>query len=165
MAGRAEWRGGRGRAQALESRAAAIKLAALRSLIRNDHQPLPGGGYHGDLPDGWTKPLTHEVALALAMPVISADNLMWLAWDLHTRLPGTGGLLADGLLTVAKAKAVHEAFLLLSDENAARAEAMILPHLPGKTFGEVKRQPRPGWHQWQTPTGRVYAQEPKRYPI
>ena len=25
-------------------------------------------------------------------------------------------------------------------------------------------QPRPGWHRWQTPAGRVYVQEPKRYP-
>jgi hypothetical protein len=25
-------------------------------------------------------------------------------------------------------------------------------------------QPRPGWHQWTTPSGRVYTQEPKRYP-
>jgi hypothetical protein len=26
-------------------------------------------------------------------------------------------------------------------------------------------QPRPGWHQWETPSGRVYLQEPKRYPV
>jgi len=25
-------------------------------------------------------------------------------------------------------------------------------------------QPQPGWHRWQTPAGRVYTQEPKRYP-
>ncbi len=25
-------------------------------------------------------------------------------------------------------------------------------------------QPRPGWHRWETPAGRVYTQEPKRYP-
>jgi hypothetical protein len=25
-------------------------------------------------------------------------------------------------------------------------------------------QPRPGFHQWTTPTGRTYTQEPKRYP-
>jgi len=25
-------------------------------------------------------------------------------------------------------------------------------------------QPKPGWHRWQTPAGRVYIQEPKRYP-
>ena len=24
-------------------------------------------------------------------------------------------------------------------------------------------QPKPGWHQWQTPAGRIYVQEPKRY--
>jgi hypothetical protein len=24
-------------------------------------------------------------------------------------------------------------------------------------------QPKPGWHRWQTPAGRVYVQEPKRY--
>jgi hypothetical protein len=26
-------------------------------------------------------------------------------------------------------------------------------------------QPKPGWHQWTTPSGRVYTQEPKRYPV
>ncbi len=26
-------------------------------------------------------------------------------------------------------------------------------------------QPRPGWHRWETPSGRVYEQEPKRYPF
>jgi hypothetical protein len=126
-------------AQAIESRAAAVKLGVLRSLIRDDDQPLPGGGYHDDLPDGWTKSLTHEVALALAMPAVSADNLMWVAWDLQARLPGIGALLAAGGLTFAKAKVIHETFLLLSDENAAIAEAMILPDLPGKTYGQVKR--------------------------
>ena len=25
-------------------------------------------------------------------------------------------------------------------------------------------QPKPGFHQWTTPTGRIYTQEPKRYP-
>ncbi len=25
-------------------------------------------------------------------------------------------------------------------------------------------QPRPGWHQWETPAGRIYIQRPKRYP-
>jgi hypothetical protein len=24
-------------------------------------------------------------------------------------------------------------------------------------------QPKPGWHRWETPSGRVYVQEPKRY--
>jgi hypothetical protein len=25
-------------------------------------------------------------------------------------------------------------------------------------------QPKPGWHQWSTPAGRIYSQEPWRYP-
>lgn len=23
----------------------------------------------------------------------------------------------------------------------------------------------PGWHQWETPSGRTYIQGPKRYPV
>jgi hypothetical protein len=125
--------------QAQESRAAAGKLAVLRALIKDGDQPLPGGGYHGDLPEGWTKSLTHEVAVALSMPVVSADRLMWLAWDMEGRLPGTGTLLAAGKLTSAKAKAVDEALQSLSAGDAAKAEAMILPDLPGKTYGQVAR--------------------------
>jgi hypothetical protein len=125
--------------QALESRAAAGKLAMLRALIREDDEPLPGGGYHGDLPNGWTKSLTHEVALALSMPAVSADRLMWLAWDLEGRLPGVGDLLAAGKLTAAKAKAVDEALQQLSDKDAAEAEALILDRLPGKTYGQVTK--------------------------
>jgi hypothetical protein len=123
--------------QAVEARAVAGKLGILRALIREDDQPLPGGGYHGNLPEGWTKSLTHEVAAALSMPVVSADRLMSVAWDLEGRLPGVGGLLADGALTFAKAKAVDEALQQLSVEDAAAVEAMILPELPGKTYGQV----------------------------
>ena len=125
--------------QALESWAAAGKLGVLRALIRDDDQPLPGGGYRGDLPEGWTRSLTHEVALALSMPAVSADQLMWLAWDLQALLPGTGELLAAGDLTLAKARAVDTALDLLSDEDAAAAEAMIVPELPGKTYGQVQK--------------------------
>jgi Domain of unknown function (DUF222) len=125
--------------QDIESWAAAGKLGVLRALIRDDDQPLPGGGYHGDLPEGWTKSLTHEVALALSMPAVSAEKLMWIAWDLQARLSGTDALLAAGDLTYPKAKAVCEAFQLLSDEDTAKAEAMILPELPGKTYGQVQK--------------------------
>jgi hypothetical protein len=125
--------------QALEAWAAAGKLGLLRALIRDDDQPLPGGGFHDDLPDGWTKSLTHEVALALSMPAVSADKLMWLAWNLQATLPGTGDLLAAGELTLAKARAVDAALGSLADEHAASAEAMILSDLPGKTYGQVEK--------------------------
>jgi hypothetical protein len=125
--------------QALEAWAAAGKLGVLRALIREDDQPLPGGRYRHDLPEGWTKSLTHEVALALSMPAVSADRLMWFAWDLQARFPGIGELLATGSLTSAKARAVLEPLQLLSDEDAARAEAMIVPELPGQTYGQAQK--------------------------
>ncbi|MGH3252018.1 MAG: DUF222 domain-containing protein, partial [Trebonia sp.] len=125
--------------QAQESWAASGKLAVLRALVRDDDEPLPGGGYHGDLPEGWTKSLTHEVAAALSMPAVSADQLMWLAWDLQARLPGIGALLAAGTLTYGKAKAIQVALQQLTDEDAAAAEALVVPELPGKTHGQVAR--------------------------
>lgn len=78
-------------------------------------QPLPGGGFHGDLPDGWIKSLTHEVALALSMPAVSANKLLWLAWNLQAALPGTGDLLAAGELTLARARAVDTALGIMGD--------------------------------------------------
>jgi hypothetical protein len=124
---------------ALESWAVAGKLAILRALIRLEDQPPPGGGSHGDLPDGWPKELTHEVALALAMPPQSAEKLMWTAWDLHALLPGIGALLADGTLTYAKARGVDDALAVLSDGDRALAETMIVPELAGKTYGQVEK--------------------------
>ena len=37
-------------------------------------------------------------------------------------------------------------------------------HRVKQSKGWTVTQPRPGWHQWETPTGRVYTQGPKRYP-
>jgi hypothetical protein len=124
---------------ALEAWAAAGRLGVLRALIRDDGQPLPGGDWHGDLPDGWTRSLTHETAAALAVSVPTAETMAWLAWDLQARLPGIAGLLADGTLACSKARAVDDTFQLLSDEDAARAEGMILTELPGKNYGQVKK--------------------------
>jgi hypothetical protein len=37
-------------------------------------------------------------------------------------------------------------------------------HQVKQSAGWNVTQPKPGWHQWTTPSGRVYVQEPKRYP-
>ena len=59
-----------------------------------------------DLPQGWDDSLTYEISGALAMGPVSAANLANLAWTLGTRLAGTGALLANGTLTMAKARLV-----------------------------------------------------------
>jgi Domain of unknown function (DUF222) len=37
-------------------------------------------------------------------------------------------------------------------------------HRVKQSEGWTVTQPRPGWHQWRTPSGRTYTQGPKRYP-
>jgi Domain of unknown function (DUF222) len=122
----------------LESQACAAKLGLIRAAIRQDDDGL-GGECHGDLPDEWSKSLTTDVALALAMSPVSAERLMQTAWDLGALLPGIGRLLEDGTLTYAKARVVNDALELLSEPDKAAAEAMIADRLAGKTCGQVEK--------------------------
>jgi hypothetical protein len=124
---------------AVESWAAAGKLAALRAMTREDAGGIPRLRRRGDLPDGWDDSLTYEISGALAMGPVSAGNLACLAWTLGTRLPGTGALLAGGAITLAKAKLVAQLLEPLDDDEAARAEALIVDELPGKTYPQVER--------------------------
>jgi hypothetical protein len=124
---------------AIESWAAAGLLAALRAMVREDSEGTPLLRRRADLPDGWNDSLNYEVAAALAMGPVSAGNLAGLAWTLGARLPGIGRLLADGTLTRAKAKLVAATFDPLNEDEAARAEALVLPELAGKTYFQVER--------------------------
>jgi hypothetical protein len=124
---------------AVESWAAAGKLAALRAMMREDGEGTPVPRRRGDLPEGWDDSLNYEVAGALAMGPVSAGNLAGLAWTLGARLPGTGRLLADGTLTLAKARLVAATFEPLDEGEAARAEALIAAEVAGKTYFQVER--------------------------
>jgi len=128
------------RLAALESWASSAKLAAIRELIRQDDLPLADRPRHGDLPDQWSDSLNHGLALALASSAQSAEKTALTAWELGARLPGVAALLAEGTLTYAKAGLIAETFQLLSDADAARAEALILSRLTGvtgKTYGQI----------------------------
>jgi Domain of unknown function (DUF222) len=124
---------------AIESWAAAGLLGALRAMMREDSEGTPLLRRRADLPDGWNDSLNYEIAAALAMGPVSAGNLAGLAWTLGTRLPAIGRLLADGTLTRAKAKLVAATFDPLDEDEAARAEALVLPELAGKTYFQVER--------------------------
>jgi hypothetical protein len=123
----------------IESWAAAGLLAALRAMMREDGEGTPLLRRRGDLPGGWDDSLNYEIAAALAMGPVSAGNLAGLAWTLGKRLPGIGRLLADGTLTRAKAKLAAQTFEPLDESEAARAEALVLPELAGKTYFQVER--------------------------
>ena len=51
----------------------------------------------------------------------------------QARLPGIAALLADGTIDAVKARLIADELSVLDDEHAARAEALILPELAGKT--------------------------------
>ena len=95
---------------AVESWAAAGKLAALRAMTREDAEGRPLLRRRSDLPDGWDDNLTYEISGALAMGPVSAGNLAYLAWTLGTRLAGIGRLLAAGTLTLPKARLIAQLF-------------------------------------------------------
>src|SRR5262249_18148169 len=48
-------------------------------------------------------------------------------------------LLADGTLTLPKARLIAQLFEPLDEDEAARAEALIVGELPGKTYPQVER--------------------------
>ena len=124
---------------AIESWAGAGILAALRAMTREDGQGRPLTRQRSDLPDGWSDNLNYQIAGALAMGPVSAGNLASLAWTLGFRLPGIGRLLANGTLTKPKAKLIGQIFDPLDEGEAARAEALILGELKGKTWFQVER--------------------------
>jgi Domain of unknown function (DUF222) len=124
---------------AMESWSAAGMLGALRAMMREDSQGRPLLRRRNDLPDGWSDSLNYEIAAALAMGPVSAGNLASLALTLGTRLPGIGRLLADGTLTKPKAKLIVQTFEPLDEDEAARAEALIVGELAGKTWYQVER--------------------------
>jgi hypothetical protein len=123
----------------LESWASAAKHGVIAEMIRRDDAPRKDGGQHGDLPDTWSPSLRHELALALACSVQSAETTTWLAWELQARLPGIRALLENGTLTMPKARAVIDTFKFLTDADTATAESLILAQLAGKTYPQVLR--------------------------
>ena len=127
----------------IESWAAAETLGALRAMMREDGQGQPLLRRRNDLPDGWSDSLNYEIAAALAMGPVSAGSLANLALTLGSRLPGIGRLLANGTLTKPKAKLIVRTFEPLDEDEATRAEALILGELAGKTWYHGHRRTTP----------------------
>jgi hypothetical protein len=139
--------------QSIESHAAARKLAQVRELIRRRTLTYRNGtaapaSLPGDLPAQWDIAVAHEVAASLGMSWQAADPLVILAWEMEARLPATGRLLDDGILTYPKAALIAREFSVLDDEKAAEAEKLLLEKIldddgrlrDGMTPGEIGRR-------------------------
>src|SRR5580692_4189829 len=85
-----------------------------------------GGTGAARMPEGWDEFAVKELAWALAETQGAAENLMAVADQLESRLPGTKAALRDGRISVAKATIIAAATQLLDAEEAAAAESMVL---------------------------------------
>jgi hypothetical protein len=128
-----------GRWDALEAWCASAKLGVVRALIR--HRPLPGFGpkQPGGLPQAWQLDLVEEVALELGISKRAADALIDLAWALEARLPLTAQALDAGVISFGKARIIADETGVLTDQDAAAAEALIVGRLAGQTHGQIAR--------------------------
>jgi hypothetical protein len=127
---------------AIESWAAAGRLGVIREMMRREDTPWLPGNRHGDLPDAWSESLEYEMAAALAVSVQSVSGTAQLAWDLQARLPGIGAKLAGGTLSYVKAMLIAKELSVLTEDDAAAAEALILDRLaetPALTPGQLAR--------------------------
>jgi uncharacterized protein DUF222 len=111
-------------AAAVESRAAAVKLALVAEIIRRHAPAIAGGG----LPDPacWDVSVLHEVAAILRISVQAAGPVAELAWQLAARLPGVGELLEAGVLTSLTVKIITEEFSVLDGDGLAEAQRRLL---------------------------------------
>jgi hypothetical protein len=129
----------------IASFAAAGELAAIAELAR---RRVPRLWDHPDQPDDTlaigAEPVTvcreviEEIALALTLTHWSADNQAHLAVSLAQRLPATLAALAAGRIDLPRARLIDDATAVLTDEDAQRVEARILPRASRMTTGELR---------------------------
>ena len=124
---------------ATESWAAAGTLGALRAMMREDGQGRPLLRRRNDLPDGWSDSLNYEIAAALAMGPVSAGNLANLALTLGSGCPASAGSSRTAPSPSPKPNSSSRTFEPLDEDEAIRAEALILGDLAGKTWFQVER--------------------------
>ena len=127
---------------ALQSWAGAGMLGMVRALIRDDDELYLGRPRHGDLPDEWDDSLVAEIAWRLRSPSPRRRRRPARRGSSAPACRGSSCCCRDGTLDVPRARLVTEVFAELSDENAVRAEELLLPELtapPRKTYTQIER--------------------------
>src|SRR5689334_7901419 len=110
----------------VEAHAAARKLAVIAELDRRNPKP-EDAEFTAD-----------EIASALGESRFRADELMGTAGHLDTHLPGTAAALADGTVSLGKARIIAAATGLLDPGEAAEAEQGVLDRAGRLTPGSLR---------------------------
>jgi hypothetical protein len=122
----------------VEAHAAARKHAALAELIRR----RPARDYPVDaatrLPLAWDEFTATELSYALAESGQAAEEMLELAWDLETKLPGTRAAFRSGVLRESKVAIIVRACEVLDPAEARAAEALVLDRAGRLTPGGLR---------------------------
>ena len=120
-----------------EAHVAARKLAAIAEVFRRN----PEDGFEAE--PGRMPAVVHEftrdqLAFALGESRAAADWLLTVAWHLATRLGGTLGALAGGIITRGKAELIVRLTQHLDGDEAAAVEAKVLGRAGRLTPGGLR---------------------------
>src|ERR1700742_1326607 len=121
----------------IEAHAAARKLVAIAEVFRRN----PEDGFEpepGQMPAVVHEFTRDQLALALGESRAAADWLLTVAWHLATRLGGTLGALADGIINRVKAEIIVRLTQHLDDDEARKVEAKILGRAGRLTPGSLR---------------------------
>ena len=121
----------------VEAHAAARKLVAIAEVFRRN----PEDGFEpepGQMPGVVHEFTRDQLALALGESRAAADWLLTVAWHLATRLGGTLGALAGGIITRGKAELIVRLTQYLDGEEAKAVEAKILDRAGRLTPGGLR---------------------------
>ena len=110
----------------VEAHAAARKLAVIAELDRRNPRP-EDAEFTAD-----------EIANALGESRFRADELTGTAGHLATHLPGTAAALADGTMSLGKARIMANATALMDPDEARAAEAGVLDRAGQLTPGSLR---------------------------
>ena len=110
----------------VEAHAAARKLAAIAELARRNLKP-EDAEFTAD-----------QVACALGESRFRADELLGTAGHLDTHLPGTAAALADGIVSLGKARIIANATALMDPDEARAAEQEVLDRAGRLTPGSLR---------------------------
>ena len=113
---------------------AVVAQMASRSAVSDKASSTSEDGRPGKVPaDAYG-----QVSLALTLSQAGAEWWTNLAVDLQWRLPGTGQALRDGVIDLARARAIAEATAALDDAKARAVEDRVLPRAGDQTTGQLR---------------------------
>ena len=118
-------------ARRMTARAEWTQLAAIAEFARRRDGSRPADEFAAD-----------ELAFELHLTQPSAAAQMEYSSTVATRLPKTFAALAAGRIHPVHLRIIEEETTVLSDQDAAAADAVLAELAPGMTFGEVRRAAR-----------------------